>query len=100
MQRLYDEVKDRSDIEILTFNVDQEIGSVAPYVKKAGYTFPVLLAKDFVYPLVASESIPRNWIVSAEGKWLLEEADFNAAEWPDRVLQRIEESKPSVCPSK
>ena len=50
MQRLYDEVKDRSDIEILTFDVDQEIGSVAPYIKKAGYTFPVLLAKDFVYP--------------------------------------------------
>ena len=99
LQRLYEKVKDRPDIQILTFNIDPEVGAVAPYMKKAGYTFPVLLAKDYVEEVVPEVSIPRNWIVNSEGKWLLEEADFNAGEWPDRVLQKVEAAKTGECPT-
>ena len=42
VQKLYDQVKNRSDIQILTFSIDGNIGDIAPYLKAHGYTFPVL----------------------------------------------------------
>ena len=100
LQKLYETLKDRPDIQVLTFNIDGEIGAVAPYMKETGYTFPVLLAKDYVENLLPGTSIPRNWIVDASGKWLWEEADFDAQEWPDRVLHKIEASRTGPCPSR
>ena len=100
LQKLYETLKDRPDIQVLTFNIDAEIGAVAPYMKETGYTFPVLLAKDYVENLLPDTSIPRNWIVDTSGKWLWEETDFDAQEWPDRVLNKIEASRTGPCPSR
>jgi thiol-disulfide isomerase/thioredoxin len=39
LQKLYDKLKDRPDIQILSFDTDEEIGGVAPYLKQNGYSF-------------------------------------------------------------
>jgi thiol-disulfide isomerase/thioredoxin len=44
LEKLYQQMKDRSDFQILTFNIDSDLGLVAPFVKDKGFTFPVLPA--------------------------------------------------------
>src|SRR4029077_13962138 len=70
LQKLYEKEKDRTDVQILTFTIDDEIGAVEPYIKDNKYTFPVLFARDLVKDLVPGVGIPQNWIVDANGKWL------------------------------
>ena len=45
LQKLYEQVQGRSDIQIVTFNVDGELGKLLLFMKEKGYTFPVLLAQ-------------------------------------------------------
>jgi thiol-disulfide isomerase/thioredoxin len=38
LQKLYEQVKNRNDIQILTFDVDDDPGVVGPYLTDKGYT--------------------------------------------------------------
>jgi thiol-disulfide isomerase/thioredoxin len=92
LQKFYEKVKDRPDIQVLTFNIDDDAGLVAPFVAEKKYTFPVLLANDLVNKLYDGWAIPQNWLVDPAGKWRWVEMGYNSAE-PDRVksmLQRVE----------
>jgi len=69
LQKFYEKVKDRSDIQVLTFNLDDDLGLVAPYMKEKGYTFPVLPAVSTVVTLLDGFAIPQNWLIDPEGVW-------------------------------
>jgi thiol-disulfide isomerase/thioredoxin len=90
-QKIYDQMKDKPDITVLSFNVDQEIGKVVPFIKQQKYTFPVLLAHDYVNDLLAEISIPQVWVVDSKGKWLWEKFGFDPEHggWRDDVLTKI-----------
>jgi thiol-disulfide isomerase/thioredoxin len=93
-QKVYERMQGRSDIQILSFNVDDEIGDVAPYMKENKYTFPVLLAKDYVYELLPLISIPRNWVLDASGKWQWEQIGMGPPEsWEKAVLEKLSKEK-------
>lgn len=94
-QKVYQQLKDRTGVQVLTFNVDEEVGLVAPFLQQHGYTFPVLLAADFVNSLLNGLGIPQNWIVDSEGKWIATQMGFDAADaqWAQSVLQRLEKAK-------
>jgi len=94
LQKLYEQIKDRQDVQVVTFDVDEEVGAVEPYMQKHGYTFPVLLASQYVESLPVANGIPRNWIVSSNGQWLWDQRGFDPDEkWPEKIMQKIEESK-------
>jgi thiol-disulfide isomerase/thioredoxin len=95
LQKLYEKMKDRADIQIVTFNVDDEIGGVEPYMKENKYTFPVLLAKDLVNDLIPYLGIPQNWIVDPTGKWRWQQLGFGAdtADWQKKLEEKLEEAK-------
>lgn len=67
IQKLYDELKDRPDVGLLTLNFDQDPKRVAPYLAKRGYTFPVLLTAKKLEEHVR-QGIPQNWLVDRGGK--------------------------------
>jgi thiol-disulfide isomerase/thioredoxin len=69
LQNLYEKVKDRKDFQVLTFNIDEDLGLVAPFLKEKGYTFPVVPAFSTVVSLLDGFAIPQNWIVDVQGKW-------------------------------
>jgi len=91
LQKLYEKVKDRSDLQIVTLNIDQELGLVAPFVKEKGFTFPVLPAYSFVLSLLDSVAIPQNWILDPKGAWRWSQLGFDAsdAQWADTVLAKL-----------
>jgi thiol-disulfide isomerase/thioredoxin len=67
VQRLYEAMKDRRDVLVLTFNVDENPGILARYMQEHGLSFPVVLAQEFVNGVMKVEAIPRNWIVDGAG---------------------------------
>ncbi len=95
LEALYEKIKDRSDVQIVTFNIDEAIGDVAPYMSKNKYTFPVLLAKDYIDDLLPSIGIPMIWIVDASGKWRWEQDGYgDDAKWETTILEKLDHTKP------
>lgn len=94
LEELYKKVKDRSDFQILTLNIDENLGLVEPFMKEKNYTFPVLPAFSFVTGLLDGFGIPQNWIVDPHGKWRWTQIGFGAeADWGGDMIQRLEQVK-------
>jgi thiol-disulfide isomerase/thioredoxin len=95
LEKLYEKVKDRSDIQIMTLNIDQDLGLVAPFVKDKGFTFPVLPAFSFVLSLLDSVAIPQNWILDPKGAWRLTQMGYDAtdAQWADTMVAKLQSVK-------
>ncbi|MGB9032363.1 MAG: TlpA disulfide reductase family protein [Acidobacteriaceae bacterium] len=71
LEKLYEQVKNRNDIQILTFVSDDDPGVVGPFLKGKGYTFPVLPivndgAIDDAMNLPGG-GIPQTWILDRSG---------------------------------
>lgn len=96
VQKLREQLKDRKDVVILTLNTDEEVGKVEPFMKENKFTFPVLLGQAYADGQGVT-SIPRNWVVSLDGKVLFEGIGFGdeGDEWMKRVTQLIEKVKAS-----
>jgi hypothetical protein len=91
-QKLYDKLKDRSDVSVLSFNVDENLGSVAPYMAEHKYTFPAIPAKEVVDAVVPEAALPRNWFVSPKGKIEWEQIGFGSDPmWGETMLAKLEE---------
>jgi thiol-disulfide isomerase/thioredoxin len=101
VQRLYDRLKGRPDVVLLTMNVDEKPSEVQPFVAANGYTFPVLLAHDYVRTTLATIGIPRNWVIDAAGVWRFDEIgyDEHTVDWvgdAERMIDRtLSESGPA-----
>lgn len=95
LEKLYEQTKGRTDIAILSLNFDEDLGMVEPFVKKKGFTFPVLPAYAFLANKIDVNSIPRNWLVDANGKWEWEQIGFDSSEpdWEKSMLARLEGTK-------
>lgn len=47
LEKLYQTLKARADVVIVSLNVDDQIGLIEPFLVEKKYTFPVLLASDW-----------------------------------------------------
>ncbi len=94
VQKLREQLKDRKDVIVLTLNTDEEVGKVEPFMKENKFTFPVLLGQSYA-DSQGINSIPRNWIVSLDGKVMLEGIGFGGEgdEWMKKATQMIEKVK-------
>jgi len=86
IQKLHERLKDRDDITVVTLNVDFSPGMITPYLEENGYTFPVLMAMDYVEEVVGSLAIPRNWLLQGDGTLLKEQLGFNPEETEEEWL--------------
>jgi thiol-disulfide isomerase/thioredoxin len=94
VEKLYEKVKERSDLQILTLTIDEDLGAVAPFMKEKGYTFPVLPASSFVTGLLDMVAIPQNWIVDARSEWRWTGAPpVPDAEWVEAMLKQLESAR-------
>ncbi|HTQ58369.1 MAG TPA: TlpA disulfide reductase family protein [Bryobacteraceae bacterium] len=94
LQQLYDQVKSRNDLQILTLSIDEDPGAVAPFMKEHAYTFPVLPAQSFVTGLLDAVYIPQNWILDTKGAWKWTGApSVPDAQWKEAVLKQLESAR-------
>lgn len=89
IQKLYEELKDRPDVGILTLNFDFENGKVQPFLDRKGYTFPVLLAGKGLEKYT-KEGIPQNWLVDGQLKVRRKSTGFDPAH-PEIFIQQVKE---------
>lgn len=91
LQKLYESVKDRPGLQILTFNIDEDLGLVEPFMKEKGYTFPVLPAFSLVTTLLDGFAIPQNWIIDPKGVWRWTQIGYGGEpDWVNTMIQRME----------
>ena len=91
VQKLYERLKNRTNAQLITLNIDTDLGAIEPFMKENKYTFPVIPAYAYVDDLLPSGiSIPRNWVVDKDGKLLLEQIGFGGT--GDDWLQKAEEA--------
>ena len=96
IQKLYISSTTRQDIQVLTFNIDEEIGRVLPFMKAAGYTFPVLLAKEYLTTANLSDQIPQTWIIDSHGRAVAVRSGYAAGpQWLEQLMARLEDVKRS-----
>lgn len=93
VQKLYEQTKDRKDIQIITISTDENPGLLPPFMQKEHYAFPVLSAKALVDDLLREVSIPRTWIVDPTGVIRAERVGFFAGDWPDGMLAKWQEAR-------
>lgn len=101
LQKLYEKVKDRQDVQVMSFNVDEELGLVEPFMKDQGLTFPALAAYGFVRDLLDNYTIPQVWLVDPNGKLLATQIGFDSADtdWVNSMLARIDAAKRGEAPA-
>jgi thiol-disulfide isomerase/thioredoxin len=98
LEKFYEKVKGRSDIQVLTFDIDEDLGLVTPYLKEKGYTFPVLPAYSTVVSLLDGFAIPQNWLVDPHGMWRWKQVGYGGgsdADFEKEILARLESTKTS-----
>lgn len=88
--RLAERVKGRDDVLAISFNVDQNAFVAASFMKKRGYGFPALAAKQYAEDLMGDLGIPRTWIIK-DGEIVFERIGFggDADQWIEEMLGRL-----------
>jgi tetratricopeptide (TPR) repeat protein len=91
-QKLYEQWKDRPDVAVISFNVDDDPAVIAPYVAENHYTFPVLRANALVDGYLSVAFIPQTWFLDAQGqlRWIHEGYGSDAA-WLDTMTAKLAE---------
>ena len=97
LQKLFNKVRERKDLSVLTLNTDDSLGLILPFLRDNQYTFPVLAASGYVHKLVPELSIPRNWIIDASGVLRTERIGFGSGDdqWVDEMIASMEKARGS-----
>ena len=95
MQKLYEKLKDRKDVQVMTFTMDDNLGLVAPFMKENNYTFPVIPAQVLVHQVVPSIPLPTDWIIDPGGIARLEHVGFDGDgdKWVGDAIAALEKTK-------
>ena len=87
LAKLAERLKDRSDVQVVSFDTDENPETAKQFMEKNGYNFPVLSAKNFAEDLMPYLSIPRTWIIR-NGVIVREAEGFegDGEQWVERVV--------------
>jgi thiol-disulfide isomerase/thioredoxin len=67
IQELYNRIKGRADVQVLTFSVDSDAASAQQYIREKGYTFPVICAPVLADRLFPYVGLPTSFVVNPQG---------------------------------
>ncbi len=77
IQALYNQIKDRRDVQIVTLSVDEDREKLAAFMKEKGFTFPVMVSKPYVEKLLPHVKPGQHWIVDGNGSIRLQRTSSN-----------------------
>ena len=101
LQKLIDEYKNRSDVQFISFNADENPGLVAPFMKEHQLAFTVIPASTYVWQTLKVFGIPSNWIIDREGVVRLKGLGYDASEkWVTGMKGAIEKVQAATPTSK
>lgn len=90
VQALFDQWKDRKDLQLLTVSVDDDFSSAARFAESRHYTFPIVsMRQEELDKMAGFAAVPRTWIVDPSGSVRSELVGFDQALWPKGILQQL-----------
>ncbi|MCZ2077392.1 MAG: TlpA family protein disulfide reductase [Bryobacterales bacterium] len=84
LEKLHRQMNSGEGMQFVTFNVDEDAGSLPAFMKRHSYTFPVIPAREFIQDRMRVTMYPRTWIVGRDGTIRYEHAGFSSR--PERWL--------------
>ena len=92
VQKLYQRFRNRSDIAILAFDVDDDPKAMTTALQELRVSIPSIAARDFAYSIVPEMGLPANWIITS-GKTEMFLGDNNSHEaWLESAATAIEKA--------
>jgi len=89
-----DEYKNRTDVQFITLNMDENPGVIEPFFKEHQFTFTVLPAYSYVTETLKVQGIPQNWIVDANAVVRLKGIGYDSTDkWETGRRDAIEKVK-------
>lgn len=90
-QKLYSQLKDRKDVQVVTWNVDEDRTAIEPFVRREAFSFPVLLVRPYVQQTLGIHTYPTTWVIEPDGTVHLEQLGFTAEpnRWVTRVIETL-----------
>jgi len=67
VQALYNEIKDRPDIQVVGLSIDDDPEKLRAFMREKNYTFPVMVGKAYVEQLLPHPILGQTWIVDKTG---------------------------------
>jgi tetratricopeptide (TPR) repeat protein len=92
LEKLYQHFRNRSDIAILAFNVDDDPKAMTIALQELKVSVPSIAARDFAYSIVPAMALPANWIITP-GKTEMFLSDDNSLDaWLESAAVAIEKA--------
>ena len=92
VEKLYQRFRNRSDVAILAFNVDDDPKAMTTALQELRVSIPSIAARDFAYSIVPAMALPTNWIITS-GKAEMFLGDGNSHEaWLESAATAIEKA--------
>ena len=96
LQKLIEQYKNRSDVQFITLNMDDNPGIIEPFLKEHQLALTVVPAYSYVTETLNVQGIPQNWIVDSGGVVRLKGIGYDATEkWETGMREAIEKVKPA-----
>ncbi len=67
LQKLYQHLAADPIRSVLAISIDRDIEVVRAYLEKNGFTFPVIVGREYAEKIAPGEDLPQNWIVDGHG---------------------------------
>jgi hypothetical protein len=91
---LIEQYKDRPDVLFLSLNMDDNPGSIQPFLTERKLSLTVLPAYSYVTETLKVLGIPQNWIVGTDGVIHLKGVGYDSTEkWEQGMRDAIEKCK-------
>lgn len=94
LQKLIEHYKDRSDVQFISLNMDDNPGLIQPFMNENKLSMVVIPATSFITDTLKVYGIPTNWIVDEQGVVRMKGSGYDASEkWTTGMENAIEEVK-------
>lgn len=87
IQQLYERLKGRADIQILSLSIDDAVYPAATYMKAMRFGFPVIVSKEVTEMLFPIVGVPAYFIVDAGGR---RSSPYSPSTDPDKLMADLE----------
>ena len=102
LQKLYERFQNAKDVQVITFNVDDDEALARAFVQQKHFTFPSLIAERFFHQNFRDLGTPLTWVVDATGIIRIETWGFSGdgEKWTAQTLSKIERVKSRTEPAR
>ena len=92
LERLYQHFRDRNDIAILAFNVDDDPKAMTTALQELKVSIPSIAARNFAYSIVPEMALPANWIITPGKTEMFAGDDTSHEAWLKSAVSAIEKA--------